>query len=224
MTSRRNVSDPQPLEQPIDSDFINTIITRSEPVDDQEDLRCFLTNVLLFIKRVEGIELDEEEKQYPSHSQFSHLTFRKGSSTAEGLKYRLRTIDRYHITNTQQIINIIASTAVSSPKRRLSLRQIKLIEELHKNPMLSQQELAQQLSTTSQVIRKELTYLRQNFSKGVINNLDYNKFKLGFFEIDFRTKSLVASEELERYYRRTRAVLFSGCGWGGQRGGSHEEE
>jgi hypothetical protein len=203
MTSRRILTHPQSLEHPIDSDFIESIITRSEPVDDQSDLRCFLTNVLLFIKRVDGVELDDEEKDYPSHSQFSHLTFRKGTSTAEGLKYRLRTIRRYQITNTQRIINIIASTAVSTPKESLTSRQIRIIEELHKNPILAQYELAKRLSTTSQVIRKELRHLRQQFSLATIYNLDYSKFRLALFEIDFRTISLDASEKLEMYYRRT---------------------
>ncbi len=190
-------------ENPIDTKLIEKIITRSEPVEDQENLRCFLTNVLLFLKRVDGIDLTEEEKLYPSHSQFSHLTFRKGRSTADGLKYRLNIIDRYQITNTQRIINIIASTAVSTPKGQLTPRQIHLIEELHKNPELTQYELAQRLSTTSRIVRNELTQLRQAFSFAVIYNLDFGKFRLALFEIDFRTRSLDASEEMERHFRRT---------------------
>lgn len=197
------VRKPKNDEPVIDSAFIEKIITRSEPVDDREDLRVFLTNVLLFVKRVDGVDLTEEEKEYPSHSQFSHLTFRKGRRTAEGLEYRLKLIDRYHVTNAQRIINIIASTAVSTPKEQLSSRQIRIIEELHKNPLLAQYELAEQLSTTPQVIRKELMHLRQQFSMAVIYNLDYSKFRLALFEIDFHTLSLDASEELERYYRRT---------------------
>jgi len=203
MAQRPKQIEPKREESVIDSDFIETIISRSEPLEDQEDLRRFLKNVLLFIRRVDGFDLTEKEKAYPPHSQFTHLTFRKGQSTAEGLKYRLRTINRYQITNAQRIINIIASTAVSSPKERITPRQIHLIEELHKNPLLTQFELAKRLSTTSQMIRKELTHLRQHFSMAVINNLDYNKFRLNLFEIDFRTKSLDASEELEMYYRRT---------------------
>ncbi len=190
-------------KEDITQEFIERIITRSRPEDDHEELRIFLTNVRLFIKRVEGFDLTEDEKEYPPHSQFTHHTLRKGRSTADGLKYRLRTIDRYKITNVQQIINIIASTAVSSPKGKLTLRQIQIIQELHKNPLLPQYELVQRLSTTSSIIRNELKFLRRRFSMGIINNLDYNKFKLGLFEIDFRTMSLDASEKLEMHYRRT---------------------
>ncbi|MFX1575827.1 MAG: hypothetical protein ACFFCF_01500 [Promethearchaeota archaeon] len=192
----------------IDSDFIENIISRSEPVEDRDDLRQFLTNVRLFIKRVDGFDLTEEEKEYPAHPQFSHLTFRKGKNTAEGLKARLRTIDRYQITNVQQIINIIASTAVSSQMESLTLRQIRLIEELHKKPLAAQYELAERLFTTSQVIRQELTQLRQNFSLAVLYDFDCHKFRLNSYEIDFRTKSLDASQELETYFRRTQPTFL----------------
>jgi hypothetical protein len=208
MHPRQKPTDALTKEAGIDSNFIEKIIARSEPVEDHEDLRSFLTNVLLFIKRVEGVNLTEEEKAYPSHSQFSHLTLRKGQSTAEGLKHRLKLIERYQINNIQQIVNIIATTAVSTPKASLTSRQIRIIEELHRNPLLAQYELAERLSTTARVIRKELLYLRRHFSIGVINNLDYSKFKLGFFEIDFRTKSLDASEKLEKYYRRTPPIFL----------------
>ncbi|MFX1564495.1 MAG: hypothetical protein ACFFCH_00730 [Promethearchaeota archaeon] len=208
MTRIQNPSHSANLEPVIDKQFIEKLIHRSEPQEDHEDLRLFLTNVLLFVKRVDGVDLTDEEKEYPSHSQFSHLTFRKGQSTAEGLKYRLDLIDRYNITNAQRIINIIASTAVSTPKEKLNSRQIRIIEELHKNPTIARYELAKKLSTTAQIIRKELMHLRQQFSLAVIYNLDYSKLRLGLFEIDFRTKSLDASEQLERFYRRTPPIFL----------------
>ncbi len=208
MSRKKPPSNSTSLEPVIDKQFIEKLINRSEPRDDHDDLRLFLTNVLLFVKRVDGFDLTEEEKEYPSHSQFSHLTFRKGKSTAEGLKYRLDLIDRYNITNAQRIINIIASTAVSTPKEKLTSRQIRIIEELHKNPTIARYQLAKKLSTTAQIIRKELTHLRQQFSLAVIYNLDYYKFRLALYEIDFRTKSLNASEQLEKFYRRTPPIFL----------------
>ncbi len=208
MTRRKKPTKSESNVRTLNPDLLEKIINRSEPVEDQKDLRRFLTNVLLFVRRVEGIDLTDKEKEYPSHSQFSHLTFRKGKSTAEGLKYRLNLIDRYQITNVQRIINIIASTAVSAPKEKITLRQIRIIEELHKNPLLAQYKLAERLSTTSQLIRKELLHLRQHFSLAVIYNLDYSKFRMKLHEIDFRTKSLDASEKLERYYRKTPPIFL----------------
>ncbi|MFX1403701.1 MAG: hypothetical protein ACFE9D_04425 [Promethearchaeota archaeon] len=208
MTQKEGSCISKDWETPIDAKRIEDIIARSEPVEDQEDLRSFLTNVCLFLKRVDGVDLTEEEKMYPSHSQFSHLTFRKDRSTAEGLKYRLQIIDRYQITNAQQIINIIASTAVSTPEGRLTPRQTHLIKELHKSPELTQYELAERLSTTPQVIRTELTQLRQSFSLAVVYNLDFGKFRLALYEIDFQTRSLDASEEMERNFRRNPPVFL----------------
>lgn len=187
----------------IDEKFIEGIISRAEPFEDQQDLRFFLMNVLLFIKRVDGFDLTDEERKYPTHAQFAHTTYTKGRDTAEGLKNRLKIIERFQIRDVQRIINIIASTAVSSPKGRLTPREIQLILELHKNPLATQYELAQRLSTTAQAIRQKLIKLRRHFSLAVIHNVDYHKLRLTLMEVDFRTKSLKASEQLEHLYRKT---------------------
>ena len=55
--------------------LVDTILRRAQHKEDKNDLKLFLTNVLLFIQRVEGLGLSEKEKQYPPHSQFSHATF-----------------------------------------------------------------------------------------------------------------------------------------------------
>ncbi|MFX0078275.1 MAG: hypothetical protein ACFE8O_03460 [Candidatus Hermodarchaeota archaeon] len=183
--------------------LMNRILKLAQPRDDKEDLELFLTNVLLFIKRIEGLELSEHDKKYPSHSQFSHSTLTKGRDTVLGLKHRLGIIDRFNITNAQRIIQIIASTAVSTPIEKLSRRQIRIILELHKEPLLRQHELAQRLSTSSTVIKQELDNLRRHFSFAVVHNVDFQKFKLVLVEIDFYTKSLVASERLARFCRKT---------------------
>lgn len=181
----------------------NRILKLAQPREDKEDLELFMRNVLLFIKRIEGLELSEDEKKYPSHSQFSHSTLTKGIDTVLGLKHRLGIIDRFNITNAQKIIQIIASTAVSTPIEKLSRRQIRIILELHQEPLLRQHELAQRLSTSSTVIKRELDNLRRHFSFAVVHNVDFQKFKLVLVEIDFYTKSLAASERLARFCRKT---------------------
>ncbi len=183
--------------------LMKRILKRSQPIEEKKDLELFLTNVVLFIRRVEGVELSEEEKKYPPHPQFAHHILTKGRDTALGLKHRLGIIDRYNITNAQRIIHIIASTAVSSPKEKLSRRQIQIILALHNEPILRQHELAQQLSTSSSVIKRELISLRRHFSFAVVHNLDFQKFKLVLVEIDFYTKSLSASEQLAQFCRKT---------------------
>ena len=183
--------------------LMNRILRLAQPQEDIEDLESFLRNVLLFIKRVEGFELSEDEKKYPPHSQFSHSTLTKGRDTVLGLKHRLGIIDRFNITNAQRIIQIIASTAVSTPIEKLSRRQIRIILELHQNPLLRQHELAQRLSTSSTVIKRELDNLRRHFSFAVVHNVDFQKFKLVLVEIDFYTKSLAASERLAQFCRKT---------------------
>ncbi len=194
---------PRQDEFTILKQLVDTILRRAQPKEDKNDLKLFLTNVLLFIQRVEGLTLSEKEKQYPPHSQFSHATFTRGHQTAQGLKNRLMIIDRYRIKNAQRIISIVASTALATPKARLTQRQINIILELYQEPLLRQYELARKLSTTPQIIKRELDVLRQHFSLAVIHDIDYHKFKLGFFEIQFRTRSIDASKRLEQFYRRT---------------------
>lgn len=183
--------------------LVNTILRRAQPKEDKNDLKLFLTNILLFLQRVEGLPLSEKEKQYPPHSQFFHATFSQGPQTAQGLKNRLMIIDRYQIKNVQRIISIVASTALATPKARLTQRQINIILELYQEPLVRQYELAHKLSTNSQVIKHELDALHRHFSLAVIHDIDYHKFKLGLVEIQFRTKSINTSKRLEQFYRRT---------------------
>ncbi|UCH02718.1 MAG: hypothetical protein JSV20_02735, partial [Candidatus Bathyarchaeota archaeon] len=182
--------------------LVKRILSRAEPIEEKKDLELFLTNVMLFIKRVEGLELSENEKKYPPHSQFAHNTLTKGSDTAVGMKHRIEIIKRYNITNAQRIIHIIASTAVSTPKEKLTRRQIRIILELHQEPLLRQHELARRLSTSSSVIKQELDRLRRHFSFAVLHNVDFQKFKLVLIELDFYTKSLAASERLAQFCRK----------------------
>jgi biotin operon repressor len=182
---------------------VTRILKTAQPREDKKDLELFLTNVVLFIKRVEGLELSEDEKKYPPHPQFAHSTLTKGRDTAQGMKHRLGIIDRYNIINAQRIIHIIASTAVSSPTEKLTSRQIQLILALHQEPLLRQKELAQRLSTSSTIIKRELDSLRRHFSFAVVHNVDFQKFKLVLVEIDFYTKSLDASEQLAEFCRKT---------------------
>lgn len=188
--------------------LVQVVLKKAQPVEELANLELFLTNVLLFIKRVEGLELSEDQTRYPPHPQFAHNTLTKGRGTATGLKHRLMIIDRYQIQDVQRIISIIASTAVSTPKSKLTRRQIQIILALHKDPLLRQYELAQRMSTTSQIIKQELESMQRHFSFAVIHNVDYHKFKLGLFEIEFYTKSLNASERLEQFFRRTPPLFF----------------
>ncbi|MFW9830830.1 MAG: hypothetical protein ACFFD8_03565 [Candidatus Thorarchaeota archaeon] len=188
--------------------LVHEILTRAQPAEELANLELFLTNVLLFIKRVDGLALSEDDIKYPPHPQFAHNTLTKGRGTAAGLKNRIMIIARYQLLDVQRIISTIASTAVSTPKSKLTARQIRIILELHQNPLMRRFELAQQLSTTSQIIKQELEAIRRHFSFAVIHNIDYHKFKLGLFEIDFHTKSLNASEELEQFFRGTPPLFF----------------
>ena len=183
--------------------MIRSIQRQAKPNQDKADLERFLTNVSLFIKRVEGLELTEEEKQYPAHSQFTHQTLTKGADTADGLKHRLKIIDRYKITDIGRIISIIASTTGSIPHAQLTPRQIQIILMLHQNPLSSQTDLARSLSKTPQTIRNDLNLLNEHFSLATVRHIDFHKFRLALIETDFRTKSLNASQRLEKFYRRT---------------------
>jgi hypothetical protein len=194
-------------------EIVRSIQRQAHPKEDKADLERFLTNVMLFIKRVEGLELTDEERQYPAHSQFAHQTLTKGSDTAEGLKHRLRVISRYKITDARRIINIIASTAVSTPDVPLTSRQIQIIIALHQNPRITQSDLAQLLSKNPQTIKNDLDVLHESFSLAEVHHVDFHKFRLALIETDFRTKSLDASERLEQFYRRTPPLFMRRVGF-----------
>jgi hypothetical protein len=187
---------------------ISTILARSTPPEERGNLEHFLRSVMLFIKETRGEELTEQEKSYPPHPDFAPvMMLLRRPELVAGIQRRLDVIYRYSVTDAQRIMNLI--TAASYPSRAaLSLREVRLLLELHQDPSLHQNELARRLSTTPRTIAKELSYLRRDFSLRVTRTFDPHKFQLASYQTVFRTKSLRSSERLDQVLRIRRPLLL----------------
>lgn len=188
--------------------LITTILSRSKPRRERKNLEHFLKNVLMFIKRARGIELSDEERKYPTAPYFAHYLMGRGSEAADALERRLNIIEYYNITDAHRITYIITSTTLDPYRPALTERKMRLLGELYDNPILTQDQLAQRLSVSPRIIRREVQELRRDFAFRILTFTDSHKFKLTQQMVYFRTKSLDTSEKLERYYREAKPLFL----------------
>jgi DNA-binding MarR family transcriptional regulator len=187
---------------------IRAILARSTPLEERENLRHFLTSLVLIIKEARGERLTEQEKGYPLHPDLpSIMMLLRHPEAVDGLQRRLDIIHRYSVTDAQRIMNLITSSSFYPSGASLSDREIRILLELHRNPGLRQKELAQRISTTPHIIAKELSQLRRNFSFQITRRYDPHKFRLALYQIVFQTKSIRASEKLDQLFRARRPPL-----------------
>jgi len=184
---------------------IRSILARSTPPSERDNLERFLTSLMHSIKEARGQTLTEQEKAYPPHPDLlplMMLLYRR--EAVDGIQRRLDIIYRYSITDAQRIINLITSSPFYPPQTPLSDRKIRILLELHQNPSLHQNELAKRLSTTPHTIARELSQLRRSFSFQITRRYDPQKFRLALYEIVFQTKSIRVSEKLDQLFRARR--------------------
>jgi hypothetical protein len=168
--------------------------------EDRSYLTSLLNNIVLFIRRRKGDQLTAEEKLYPAHPLFAHLTHPGGQEVAETLEFRLRLIDHYQPRDIQYISDILTLECPESPKR-FSTQKARIIHEFYKDPRIPKSRLAKKIGTTTRVLTKELQELRQGYAFQVLTTIDIGKFRLLNKIAIFRLKSTKHAERLEEFFR-----------------------
>jgi len=193
-------------------DVVERILARVS-TEDRSDLERFLTNLRIIIKKARHEPLTEEERLYPRDSRISHFSRDAWTEeVAEFWEHRLGIVDHYEIADAQRVIDLLTSDWFLPPypvQLRLNRRQVRILLELHRTPLLSANRLARRLGTTPRTAQKELRQLESRFNLRTVYQEDFQKFKLAHMIVYFRTRSVEHSRQLEQLHRRSRPLFLN---------------
>ncbi|MFX1300307.1 MAG: hypothetical protein ACFFAL_03685 [Promethearchaeota archaeon] len=174
------------------------ILSRLNPRD-RNQLIGLLRNVVLFIKKMRGEQLTEEEMSYPAHKVISHSEHFGGKEAAETLAFRLNLIDRHQLQNAIYIEQILTLDYPAAYGKRLTARKALILRELYESPTIPKYKLAKKIGTSTRIVDRELNELQNEFAFQIITSADPQKFRLINQGILFRTKSTRHAERLENF-------------------------
>lgn len=179
--------------------IIEKILKRAKPENKRPELELLLTNILLYIKRVELNELTPEEKRFPGVPHFHFLALAPSTQLASVFYDQIRIIHDYDIQSASRIQEILIHRRGGFWPQVYSSTQVKVLDLLSNNPTLNASQLSHLTGRSRPTITKILNQLRNSFGlrQGYTSNT--SKFKLARFSVVFRTKSFEASQALEKW-------------------------
>ncbi len=166
-----------------------------------------IKNAIIFIKRVHGQPLNDEEQTFPKHPLFPFRKRQKAQNIGDDLLYRLRTIDQYQFYKPHNIIEILTRKIPRAEDKKLSKRKAQILWQLFHNTTIPKYKLAQTLGTTPRTISKELKELEDDFAFRIFTSVDCHKFNLIVQVIYFHSKSIKHTHQLERFLINSRGFL-----------------
>lgn len=179
--------------------IIEKILKRAKPEGKRPELELLLTNILLYIKRVELNELTPEEKRFPGVPRFHFLALAPSTQLASTLFDQIRIIHDYKIQSASRIQEILIHRRGGSWPQVYSSNQVKVLELLSNNPTLNASQLSHLTGKSRPTITKILNQIRNSFGVRQGYTANTSKFKLARFSIVFQTKSFEASQALEQW-------------------------
>jgi hypothetical protein len=179
--------------------IIERILKRAKPENKRPELEQLLTNILLYIKRVESNDLTPEEKRFPGVPHFHFLALAPSTQLASTFYDQIHIIHDYKIQSASRIQEILIHRRGGSWPQVYSSTQVRILDLLSNNPTLNTSQLSHLTGKSRPTITKILNQIRNHFGlrQGYTSNT--SKFKLARFSVVFRTKSFEASQALEQW-------------------------
>jgi hypothetical protein len=174
-------------------------LKRAKPENKRPELERLLTNVLLYIKRVELNDLTPEEKRYPGVPRFHFLALAPSTQLASTFFDQIRIIHDYKIRSASRIQEILIHRRGGSWPQVYSDNQVKVLGIISDNPTLNASQLSHLTGKSRPTITKILNQLRNSFGFRQGYTPNTSKFKLARCSVVFRTKSFEASQALEKW-------------------------
>lgn len=184
------------------------ILARAVPLEQKADLQQLLGNILLYLKRVQVGELDDDERWYPQHRSLLFQALALSKPLAESLAERLRIVDEYQIESVERIEEMLLYGLVRRTTPALTAEHLRLLREVFAKPLGKTAQLSRHLRISRPRVVKLLHQLQDQFGlrRGLLVNP--SKFKLATCTMVFRTKSYDASERLENWVRSSNPAFL----------------
>jgi hypothetical protein len=198
---------PVASEESLDA-LANRILARLDS-EERSYALSLIRNIIIFIKRIQGREISEEEEQHPPHPLFSHSDQKGGQNTAQTLLYRLRLVDQYHLDRIQHINDVVTRKIPVGGKKPLSTRKAQILWQLYQNPMTPKYKLAKKIGISPRTLSKDIAELERDHAFCIFTSVDSHKFHLIQKIIVFETKSIAHTRKLAEYATNHRGFLRS---------------
>jgi len=187
-----------------DGDFsisrvVQGIIGSVNPGREREDLKLLLSNIQVYLERVEGIR--QPRRKVRPHPKFNGLKEPLHPTLARELERRLRLVMDHRLASAQRVEeNLLAGLLPPNPLL-LSRKQVSLVQELNSDPSLGLVKLAGKVKASPRTTKRELSWLRDSFGFRITYTIDPHRFRLAHYGVFFRTHSLDDSREFEEWLR-----------------------
>lgn len=179
--------------------LIESILDRTTPVKAKPRLTRLLTNILLYIKRVETGKLTPEERQYPPSPIFHFLANAPSTRYAAILSDEIRIIHDYDIRSASRIEELLSYSGIRTEIPVYTQEQVAVLRLLSQRPMLTTTELSQNLRMSRPTMTKILDKLRTDYALRRQYQENLSKFKITKISVVFRTRSHEHSRMLEEW-------------------------
>jgi len=162
-----------------------------------EDVELLLDNIGVYVKRVAGFGLTDEELRLPAYRYFSGLTAVPNNRILDSLVRRLRVVRRFHIVATERVTRALLD-GLFPRGETLTGRDVRLLTFLYRNPNSSPSTAAEALGVSRPTVRRMIRSLKEKVMLRFTNLVDWRRFKLRHIALFFTTRRVTASKRLEQ--------------------------
>lgn len=170
------------------------------PSEELLEIDLLLDNLRIYSKRVQGLPLSEEEYDIEPHSDFAGLVVVPRERTYNSLLRRLKVILRFNITSYEKVSRDLLHGLITEEVDRLSGREIRFLSLLYQRPNTPQAQMAIELGVSLPTMRKDIRTLEEKIGLRFANMIDWGRFKLRPIALFFHTKSIEASQDLQKIF------------------------
>jgi len=180
------------------------ILEHITPSKDAIELQQLLDQLIAYQSSVRGRPITNIPS--PSIHQVHFNNLPPSLEMAAEIDYRLTLLENYQINNAARISQLLLAGLQIPQPIIFSQLQIDYLSMLHQNPMMGTVQLAKEIGVSPRTIKREKNQLNAQYGLCVASMMDPHQFGLVHIGVQFRTKSLKSSQEIEtRIYQEAKS-------------------
>ncbi len=161
-------------------------------------IELLLDNLIVYSKRVMGVQLTEADLRLPEHQRCSGISAVPSQIVLDQLTRRLRVVLRFNITSPDKLERDLLYGIFPWKVDSLTTREVSLLYFLYQHPEASPPLIARELKTSPPTIRTQMHALVEKAGLRFAHFVDWRRFKFRFFIVCFETWSSKGSQQLKQ--------------------------
>lgn len=176
------------------------IIETTTPSKAVNELSQLMDQIIDYQLRVRGIP--SQATALVESSQFNSQTIPKSFDIAAEIDHRLRLLASYQLKNANRVIQLLLAGLAITQSPTPTQQQTRFFSKLHEDPLIGNMKLANSMGISPRTVKTEKNVIFSEFGSRIASWLDPHRFGLIHLGIHIRTKSLQASQDVEKRFRR----------------------